>query len=206
MIDLFSLASTALAFFIVAVSPGPANISNATIAMSHGRKISLIYGVGLSCGLMFWGVIAASGMGALLQSSLYLLTVLKVIGGVYLLWLGFQSYRQTVNTNVEKVITPTGKRWFLRGLLLNISNPKSVLAWMAALSVGLDAGDGISAIIIATFVCMLVGFANNALYSLVFSVGGMMRGYNNCRQWINGVVAVLFTLAGLGLIRSAFTR
>jgi len=44
MIDLICLASTTVAFFIIAVSPGTANISNATIAMSHGRKESLIYG------------------------------------------------------------------------------------------------------------------------------------------------------------------
>lgn len=36
MIDLVSLASIGMAFFVVAVSPGPANISNATVAMSHG--------------------------------------------------------------------------------------------------------------------------------------------------------------------------
>ena len=52
MIDLISLTSTALAFFVVAVSPGPANISNATIAMTYGRRTSLIYGAGLSCGLI----------------------------------------------------------------------------------------------------------------------------------------------------------
>lgn len=206
MIDLISLASTALAFFVVAVSPGPANISNATIAMSHGRKTSLIYGAGLSCGLVFWGLIAASGMGALLQSSLYLLTVLKVFGGLYLLWLAFQSARQAVNPTVDNVIVATGQKWFLRGLLLNMSNPKSVLAWMAALSVGLDSDDGIEAVIAATCVCIAVGFANNILYSMLFSVGGMMRGYQKCKKWINGIAATLFTFAGLGLLRSAFAR
>jgi threonine efflux protein len=55
MIDLFSLFSIGLAFFAIAVSPGPANISNATIAMSQGRKTSLVYGAGLSTGLVFWG-------------------------------------------------------------------------------------------------------------------------------------------------------
>lgn len=42
MTDFISLASTGLAFFIVAASPGPATISNAAIAMNHGRKTSLI--------------------------------------------------------------------------------------------------------------------------------------------------------------------
>jgi len=206
MTEFISLIPTALAFFIVAVSPGPANISNATIAMSHGRKTSLIYGAGLSCGLVFWGIIAASGMGAMLQSSLYLLMVLKVIGGLYLLWLAYQSARQAIKPDQQHAVVASGQKWFVRGLLLNMSNPKSVLAWMAALSVGLDAGDGTEAVIAATAVCIAVGFANNALYSVLFSVGGMMRGYQKCSKWIGGIVATLFSFAGLGLIRSAFAR
>lgn len=206
MIDLISLASTGLAFFVVAASPGPANISNATIAMSHGRKTSLIYSAGLSCGLIFWGLIAASGMGAVLQSSIYLLVILKVLGGLYLLWLAFLSGRSAWRSDPEKPTTSCDQRWFLRGFLLNMSNPKSVIAWMAALSVGLDSNDDIRAIATATAVCISIGFINNALYSILFSIGGMMRGYQRFRRRISGTVAMLFTLAGFGLIRSAFTR
>ncbi|MEX0329678.1 MAG: LysE family translocator [Ruegeria sp.] len=206
MIDLASLAVSALAFFVVAVSPGPANISNAAVAMSYGRKTSLIYGAGLSCGLVFWGLVAASGMGAVLQGSLYVLMVLKVLGGLYLLWLAWQSGRSALRSDASKVATPNKGRWFWRGLILNLSNPKSVIAWMAALSVGLGPNDGILAVAAATLVCVIAGFINNALYSLLFSVSGMMAGYRRLRRWIDGVVAGLFAIAGLGLIRSAFAR
>ncbi|WP_227986288.1 hypothetical protein [Salinivibrio sp. VYel1] len=69
MTGVLSLVSIGFAFFVVAVSPGPANISNATIAMSKGRKVSLVYGAGLSIGLLFWGIVAASGLGVVLQGS-----------------------------------------------------------------------------------------------------------------------------------------
>ena len=55
MIGLDSLAAIALAFFIVTVSPGPANIAVATVAMSSGRRGGLLFGLGLSVGLAFWG-------------------------------------------------------------------------------------------------------------------------------------------------------
>ncbi|MDP5218150.1 LysE family transporter [Ruegeria sp. 2205SS24-7] len=206
MIDLASLAITALAFFVVAVSPGPANISNAAVAMSFGRRTSLVYGAGLSCGLIFWGLIAASGMGAVLQSSLYVLMVLKLLGGLYLLWLAWQSGRSALRSDAGKVSLPGKGRWFWRGLILNLSNPKSVIAWMAALSVGLGPEDGLVSVVVATLVCIAAGFLNNALYSLLFSVSGMMTGYRRFRRWIDGVVAGLFAIAGLGLIKSAFAR
>lgn len=206
MIDLTSLAVTALAFFVVAVSPGPANISNAAIAMSFGRKSSLIYGAGLSTGLIFWGVVAASGMGAVLQSSFYVLMVLKILGGAYLLWLAWQSGRSAARAGQSDPAVPNQGRWFWRGVVLNLSNPKSVIAWMAALSVGLGPEDGLASVAAATSVCILAGFANNALYSMLFSVGGMMAAYRKGRRWIDGVVAGLFAVAGLGLIKSAFSR
>lgn len=55
MIDFGTLLTVGLAFWVVAASPGPANIANASVAMQHGRKSSLIFGAGLSVGLMFWG-------------------------------------------------------------------------------------------------------------------------------------------------------
>ena len=178
MIDIISLASIGLAFFVVAVSPGPATISNATIAMRFGRKTALIYGAGLSCGLGFWGVVAATGMGAVLQSSLHLLVILKVVGGLYLLWLAFLSARSVYQPEPEITVTLNKQRWFLQGLLLNMSNPKAVIAWVAALSVGLDSNDGINVLVAATAVCIAVGFVVYAhLLSSIFNW--------RCHAWVS---------------------
>lgn len=203
--DITALASTGLAFFIVAVSPGPATLSNATIAMAEGRATSLVYGAGLSCGLVFWGLIAATGMGAVLQGSLYLLMILKIAGGLYLLWLAVQSARSAWSSKPEKLVANASKRWFMKGLLLNMSNPKSVIAWMAALSIGLDAAADFGSVASATLVCIAVGFLTNVLYSLVFSMDGMMRAYQRLRRRINAAIAGLFAIAGAGMIRSAFS-
>lgn len=205
-----SLLAIAGAFFIVAVTPGPANIANATIAMSRGRAVSLRFGAGLSCGLAFWGLVAATGMGAVLQSSAVVFSVLKVFGGLYLLWLAWQSGKSALRKGLDKTLVRsgqvTGGRWFLRGLMLNLSNPKSVVAWMAALSVGLDSGDGIGRVALAVGVCVALGFMNNIGYSVMFSLSGVMAVYRRISAWINGVTAGLFALAGLGMIRSAFAR
>ncbi len=206
MIDIVSLVSTGLAFFVIAASPGPANISNAAIAMSCGRNISLRYAIGLSCGLIFWGIIAASGLGAILQSSIYLLMALKILGGLYLLWLAAASILSTKNTYLGKVDSSANKNWFLLGLLLNLSNPKTVIAWMAALSLGLNSDNSFYTVGAAFCVCLVVGFLSNVTYSVLFSMSGMMRLYQKAKRWVDGVVAGLLALAGFGLIRSAFAR
>ena len=201
-----TLATVGLAFWIVAASPGPANISNAMIAMRFGRKSSLIYGLGLSIALVFWGVLAASGMGTILQASVGVLAALKVFGAGYLLWLAWQSMRSAIKPQpLTPKKLPTGG-WFIRGLLLNLSNPKSVIAWLAALSVGLDPSAATASVVPATLVCIFVAFANNVIYSMVFSLGGMMSAYERSRRWVDGVVAGQFAAAGLGMLKSAFSK
>ena len=120
-----NLLSIALAFFVVTVSPGPANIAVATVAMSSGRRHGLLFGTGLSFGLAFWGVIAATGMGAVLQGSASLLMFLKIFGGLYLLWLAFQSGRSALNKTGDAYRAPYERRWFMQGLMLNLSKPQS---------------------------------------------------------------------------------
>ncbi|MEL6685734.1 MAG: LysE family translocator [Pseudomonadota bacterium] len=206
MTFLFDLAPIAFAFFIVAVSPGPANIAVAAIAMRNGRGAGMRFGMGLGVGLAFWGGVAATGMGAVLQSSVVLLTVLKVFGGLYLLWLAWQSWRSARTPQSEEIAADGQGRWFVRGLILNLSNPKAVVAWMAALSMGMGAGDAIGGLLAATLICMALGFLNYAGHALAFSRAGFMRGYQRARRWIDSAVAALFAAAGVGLLRSALTR
>jgi threonine/homoserine/homoserine lactone efflux protein len=196
----------ALAFIVVTASPGPANIAVATVAMSNGRRSGLVFAFGLSFGLAFWGVIAATGMGAILEGSGLLLMTLKIVGGFYLLWLAFQSGRSAFSPGNHSTFRESGTRWFIRGLVLNLSNPKSVAAWMAALSMGLGTGDDRAELITATLLCIAIGFLNFTGYALAFSLSGFASGYRRANKWINGTVAGLFAVAGIGLIRSAFSR
>ena len=170
--DIYSLFTVGLAFFIVAVTPGPANLSNATLAMSKGRRVSLVYGAGLSFGLVFWGIIAASGLGAILQTSVYLLSGLKIAGGLYLLWLAFNTAKAAMSPdtfNAKPVTENTShKRWFIRGLVLNLSNPKTVIAWMAALSVGMGADNDLYTLVVSVLVCLVVGFLSTVCTPLSF--------------------------------------
>ncbi|MCP5086964.1 MAG: LysE family translocator [Rhodobacteraceae bacterium] len=206
MTELGTLVSVGLAFWFVAASPGPANIANSVIAMKHGRKTSLKFGLGLSVALTFWGVLAATGMGALLQASVGLLFVLKLFGALYLFWLAWQSAKSATRPKSLTVLSVPAGNWFLRGLMLNMSNPKSVIAWMAALSVGLDPTDTTGSVVTATSLCIVIAFANNVSYSLVFSLNGMMAAYQRARRWIDGIVSGLFAMAGFALLRSAFSR
>lgn len=206
MIDIAPLGATAAAFFLVAVSPGPANIACASVAMSRGRPAGLRFGLGLAIGLAFWGLLAATGMGAVLQASETALIVMKLLGGAYLLWLAFASARSAARPQKMASVELGHQRWVWRGLLLNLTNPKAVFAWMAALAVGLDPSDGMASVALATLICGALGMVNYAGWAILFSTSSAMALYNRLRRGIDAAVATLFAFAGIGLIRSALSR
>lgn len=207
MSDLATLLAIGGAFVVVASSPGPANLATATVAMAEGRRTGFIFGFGLAVGLAFWGVLAGAGLGAVLVNSAHALIVLKVLGGCYLLWLAWQSGRSAMRPQeAKKGPAIAGGRWFWRGVILNLSNPKAVFAWMAALSVGLNADDGAGAVIVATVLCAVIGLLNSMVHAWVFSFPGVTLRYRRARRWIDGTVAALFAGAGFGLIRAGLAR
>jgi len=206
MIDLTALAAMGTAFFVVTASPGPGNLAGATVAMTHGRRIGLAFAAGLASGLIFWGLLAAMGMGAVLQSSATVLFVLKLLGGAYLLWLALQSGRSALNRTVPPRPDATGGRWYFRGLLLNLSNPKAILAWIAAFSVGMTTENGLSQLAAGMALCVVITILNATFWAMLFSVGGVMSTYRRVRRKVDIVVSGLFVVAGFGMLKSAFAR
>lgn len=211
MIDWMGLASIYAAFLIVAASPGPATLAVCAVSAASGRKSGMVFGAGLSIGLAFWGLVAATGLGAVLQASTHLLIALKVAGGAYLLWLAYGSARNAMRVAPPRPdpgnhLRPSLRFLFAKGLALNLFNPKAVVAWMSALSVGLGTENSWVGLGVATLGCALIGLAIYMAYAAAFSLSVIMNGYVMCRRRIDGVVSVIFAMTGMALIRSALTR
>ena len=211
MIDWAGLSAIFAAFFIVAASPGPATLAVSMVSAASGRKSGMIFGSGLAIGLAFWGLVAATGLGAVLEASTALLIALKFAGGTYLLWLAYGAARSAIHPNTNGMspddqFPPIERGLFMRGLVLNLSNPKAVVAWMAALSVGLGPDGGLLNLILATLVCALIGLFIYMAYAAAFSLEAIRGVYVKFSRGVDGMVAALFAIAGLSLIRSAFAR
>ena len=205
MVDVFALISAVGAFFLIAAAPGPAVLAVSAVSVRAGRRAGWQFGLGLSLGLAFWGVLAATGLGAILAASKVALTVMKLLGGAYLLWLAVQSARSAIRPAVGEAFEAEG-RWMRRGILLNLPNPKAVLAWLAVLALGQTGGGGGVQIALTALVCSGVGLLIYFTYAGLFSMPWAMSAYLRASRWVDGVVAGLFGLAGLGMIRSALAR
>lgn len=196
-------AAPALAFLVAAGSPGPATLAIAATSMARGRRAGLALGAGLWVGLCLWGLLAAAGVGAVMANWAPAMVALRLLGGAFLLYLAWQSMRSALGDPVAAV-EPAGRTGsmalFWRGFLLNVMNPKALLAWLAVIVIGLPAGTGAGAVAIVFAICAAIGLALYGFYAVLFSTGRAMRVYTRLRRWIEGGCALLFGAAGFGLL------
>ncbi|NWC48475.1 LysE family translocator [Pseudomonas edaphica] len=123
----------------IAIVPGPNALLVLTHGAIHGRRKTLFT---ISGGVLGFAVVlsfCALGLGALIQASATWFTALKVVGGLYLIWLGFGLWR-SAPVSLEAAVTTSLRSWplFRQGLVSAISNPKALLLFTAFIPPFLD--------------------------------------------------------------------
>ncbi|OWV76959.1 amino acid transporter [Rhizobium sp. R339] len=195
-----------IAYIIAAGSPGPSNMAIMNVAMSRGRRPALALAAGVITMSTCWGLIAVTGISTLLVSYVHALLVVKLAGGVYLLWLAWKAARSAITSEVTagEVVRPAVPlvALYRRGILMHLGNPKAVLGWVAIMSLGLKPGASPEMAVTAFGGCVLLGITIFAGYALLFSTAPMVRAYARARRWIEVSLAVFFAGAGSRLLFS----
>jgi len=200
------LGWTAL-FFTIAI-PGPAVLATIATSLSSGRQAGISMALGIVSISLFWACITAVGLGSLLLKYAIALTVLKVVAGIYLIWLAIKSFKSATSHPPELITTNINtqtprKNFFLRGVFIHITNPKPIFAWIAtlALSVTQTSSPVIYAVTIAGGV--LISLTVNLSYAVSFSSDSVSRFYRKFHHWFETIFGTMFAAAGIKLILSA---
>lgn len=194
------------AYLIAVVSPGPSNMAIMNAAMRHGRPAALAMAAGVITMSTVWGLVAATGVSTLLATYAHALSVLKVAGGLYLLWLAWKAARSAATPDRPMVgagpIPPGAWSLYRRGVLMHAGNPKAVLSWLAIMSLGMRPDATPASVAVALAGCLSLGILIFSGYALLFSTAPMVRAYAKARRWFEGLLAIFFAGAGIRLILS----
>ena len=130
---MFSLFLILGALLVGAASPGPSFVLIARIAMGTSRADGIAASVGMGIGGVIFSIMALLGLQAVLTNIPVLYVVFKVLGGLYLLYLGYRIWKcSTEPLNIanynNKENSALGKS-FLMGLTTQISNPKTAIVY-----------------------------------------------------------------------------
>ena len=127
-----------LAFFaasaLLALSPGPDNLFVMAQSAQNGRMAGLFVTLGLATGLIGHTVAVAFGLAAIMHSSAVAFTILKGVGAAYLLYLAWQAFRAAAFSGREEELPSLSRgKLYRRGIIMNLTNPKVSLFFMAFL-------------------------------------------------------------------------
>lgn len=129
VLSLFVLSSCALA-----LAPGPDNIFVLTQSAMNGRAAGLLVTLGLCTGLLFHTAAVAVGVAAIFAASVLAFTILKVVGAAYLVYLAWGAFRATGSVQQSDDATSvSGRSLYFRGVIMNITNPKVAIFFLAFL-------------------------------------------------------------------------
>ncbi|SMP36372.1 LysE family translocator [Shimia sagamensis] len=196
----------AYSIFIVGVaSPGPNILAIIGTSMSVDRKSGISLALGVALGSLTWGILAASGLSAILSKYASALLFIKIAGGIYLLWLAYKSFKSAASAHdldVKKLgqEDQSPLRYAISGYTIQMTNPKAALAWIATISLGLQPGSPLwvaAAIVLGIFI---LSTAVHTLYAIAFSTSFMVSAYSRARRYIQTTLGVFFSAAGLKLL------
>lgn len=195
------------AFLLAIASPGPNILAVMGTSMSIGRSSGISLALGVATGSFTWAVLTVLGLSVLLSAYAGAMLLIKIFGGLYLLWLAYKAFKSAMSAHdIEAQELAGGQRtlsgYFTRGYVIQMTNPKAALAWIAIISLGLEDGAPLwvgAAIVLGTF---LLSVAIHMLYAVAFSTPMMVRVYSRARRSIQATLGAVFAFAGLKLLIS----
>tara|TARA_B100001540_G_scaffold28972_1_gene24778 strand:- start:1261 stop:1887 length:627 start_codon:yes stop_codon:yes gene_type:complete len=125
----------AILHLFAVMSPGPDFALIVRQSLCYDRKISIITSLGIGFGILFHIFLSITGVGIIISNSIILFDIIKISGGLYLMFLGYNS----IASNVKIVLKVNQKskniknniNAFLNGLITNILNPKATLFFLS---------------------------------------------------------------------------
>jgi threonine/homoserine/homoserine lactone efflux protein len=199
------LAVAWMAYFIAVISPGPAVVALINTSMTKGRAAGMAFATGIMTGSVCWACLSAIGLAALIAAYADLLIVIKVAGGLYLLYLAWKAFRSAASRddalkNMSGTGSETLRRLYLKGLALHLTNPKAIFIWISLVSLGLPSGAPASIMAVYIVGCLSIGLLSLNAMALMFSASPVVKGYRRARRYIEAAMGAFFAFAGVKML------
>lgn len=191
------------------ISPGPNLLAVASAALGQGRRAALFVTLGVATAIFAWVSMASFGLAALFTAFPSMLTIMKMVGGIYLSYLAAKALRSSFGGSRRLIIdtgdaaTSSMTAW-RKGLLVNLTNPKSGLMWCAVTTLLFGAGLSTWQVLAFAPVGFLSALAVYGTYSVLFSMGAVRESYAAIARIVEGGFGLAFGALGGSLLLSGF--
>jgi threonine/homoserine/homoserine lactone efflux protein len=181
----------ALVALVLSVTPGPDMALVLRNSVRGGRPAALRTIFGIGAGLLGWAAATALGVAAVLAASTTVFTVLKILGGIYLVYLGIQTLLalrrgERPDPGPARLGSP-----FRQGLVTNLLNPKLAVFFTTLLPQFISEGDPVFAkSIVLAVVFVTIGMTWLVVYAHIVEVVARSTRFRRAVEAVSGAVLV----------------
>jgi threonine/homoserine/homoserine lactone efflux protein len=209
MIDLTILPVYLTAVVALLLLPGPDMLLIASSSMSYGRKVGVFASLGNATSGIILTVLAAMGVSALIAMSPIALKALHLLGGAYLLKMGWDCLRTEQGNAPELSDNFAAKAYYQRALISNLLNPKALVFFVMFLpqfvSTNIEATSGQQMLVLGLLLNVLGLTFNFLLVALVGTIGKSLVENAKFRTYQQKVMGGVFIVLAIWMLSSFFT-
>ena len=197
MMEFFTVAI--LHLFAVA-SPGPDFALVTRQSLRYNRKVAIWTSLGIGVGILFHSLLAITGLVLLITSNELFSTILKIIGSLYLLYLGLNSILGSKGLgNIEENTNTDKFSGFLAGLITNVTNIKAILFFITVFSVVIDTGNNLYLLFYGAYMA-LATFVWFSIISYVFTSEGFKDKFSSFLGLFEKIIGFVLILLSLQIL------
>lgn len=187
------------------VSPGPSFVMVARVAVAQSRQAGVYAALGMGLGGFLFATAALLGLQAVLMAVPALYLALKILGGIYLAYLGLRIYRSARSPLAFEGASASGagaRRYFWIGLSTQLSNPKTAIVYASVFAALLPGsfGPGFAAALLALVFAIESGWYT--IVALVLSASAPRATYIRAKKWLDRTAGVVMMVLGARLVAS----
>lgn len=209
MIDLTILPVYLTAVVALLLLPGPDMLLIASSSMSYGRKVGVFASLGNATSGIILTVLAAMGVSALIAMSPVALKALHLLGGAYLLKMGWDCLGTEQGNAPELNDNFAAKAYYQRALISNLLNPKALVFFVMFLpqfvSTNIEATSGEQMLVLGLLLNVLGLTFNFLLVALVGTIGKSLVENAKFRTYQQKVMGGVFIVLAVWMLSSFFT-
>lgn len=195
--------------FLAAAAPGPDFVLVSQQTLTHGKRTGLFCSIGITLGLSIHLIYSALGLAAVIANSSSALWAIKIIGGCYLIYLGFKGItskstnnQKSVNVTHQAKIKNSPLKSIGIGFLCNALNPKAPIYFVSLFTLVLSPDLPLAHLLIYGTWIMSIQFIWFSSVVLLLSRPAINKKFQAMGHWVDRVTGVAMFALGLKVISS----
>ncbi len=203
MFDIVSFQLFLITVLIICITPGIDMMFILNRSISQGRDAGIYSALGVSVGAVVHTILSGLGLSVILQTSVVLFTIIKVVGAVYLIYLGIQMFiSKQSSISIKKTVYQSRRKLFVQGVITNVTNPKVALFFISFIPqfISVDNQYGPIPFLILGSIFAVVGAITSFIIAIFSSsLTTKLRDNIVAEKIINKISGAVFVILGISL-------